>query len=215
MRHNAMNAEPVQPPQHAEAELNAAAAIVDPPTDSFSQRTINLSSDDNLPQKTVNAEYITPQPVIVLALEKNVHKESVAVPRELVMDAAAAAMDDTGKDAADAAAIKVEEEALTTELTTQHITPQPVIVLALEKHGDKESVAVPRKPVTAPTKEDAIPTDKEVQRQMNLGVSIIAEMVASGDYFHFTQPSFDLGSEFGSQPTLSQGQPQQAEIHGE
>ncbi|MED6166174.1 hypothetical protein PIB30_106520 [Stylosanthes scabra] len=37
-RHEAMNAEAIQPPRHAEAELNTAAAIVDP--------TVNSSSSD-------------------------------------------------------------------------------------------------------------------------------------------------------------------------
>ncbi|MED6122805.1 hypothetical protein PIB30_043395 [Stylosanthes scabra] len=119
--------------------------------------------------------------------------------------------------------ISVEEEALTTELTIQHITTQPVIVLALEKHVIEESVIVPRQVVTeeltlrdlpetksAPAKEVDIPTDKDIQKQMDLGMSIVAEMVASGDYLDFTQPSFDLGSEFGSE---SQGQPQEAKIY--
>ncbi|MED6172887.1 hypothetical protein PIB30_054068 [Stylosanthes scabra] len=277
MRHETMNAEPIQPPQHDEAELNVAATIVDPPTNSFSLPTDTgkdaaaaMEAEEEALNKELTTKDITPRPV--------------AVPREPVTGASAAApMDDTANDAVDGpAAMEVEEEALTTELTTQHIITQSVIVLALEKHGEKESMAVPREPVmeeltlrdlpekkstsqavivlalekygdkesvavprepvleeltlrdlpekksttnddatsakivdqppivpdlpssSAPAKEDAIPTNKEVQRQMDLGVSIVAEMVTSGDYLDFTQPSFDLGSEFGSQATLSQ-----------
>ncbi|MED6176258.1 hypothetical protein PIB30_086381 [Stylosanthes scabra] len=193
-----------EPPQHAEAELNVAAAIVDPPVDYSSQRTINLSTDDNLSQKTINAEYITP-------LGDSESQENVQGPQDAPVAAAMedappkdvaadAAMEDAPPKDADAGAmevdepISVEEEALTTELTTQHITTQPVIVLALGYLA----------------KEDDIPTDKDVQKQMDLGVSIVTEMVASGDYLDFTQPSFDLGSEFGSR---SQGEPKEAEIY--
>ncbi|MED6226048.1 hypothetical protein PIB30_099666 [Stylosanthes scabra] len=56
---------------------------------------------------------------------------------------------------------------------------QPVIVLALEKAGDKESVAVPREPEKA----------ELAQR----------DLADSDEYFHFTPPSFKL---------LSQDKPQ-------
>ncbi|MED6223913.1 hypothetical protein PIB30_078734, partial [Stylosanthes scabra] len=58
MRHegNAANAEPIPPPpHHAERERNVADARVEIAADSSSQRTVNLSSDDNL---TPNAEYV-------------------------------------------------------------------------------------------------------------------------------------------------------------
>ncbi|MED6178527.1 hypothetical protein PIB30_108508, partial [Stylosanthes scabra] len=64
---------------------------------------------------------------------------------------------------------------------------QPVIVLALEKAGEKESVAVPREP------EKAEPTQRD--------------LADSGEYLNFTPPSFKLLS--------SQDEPQQEEIRGE
>ncbi|MED6208111.1 hypothetical protein PIB30_041983 [Stylosanthes scabra] len=66
------------------------------------------------------------------------------------------------------------------------VQKQPVIVLALEKLGDKESVAVPREPETA----------KLTER----------DLADLDEYLHFTPPSFDL---------LSQDQSQQEEIHAE
>ncbi|MED6201334.1 hypothetical protein PIB30_093958, partial [Stylosanthes scabra] len=66
-------------------------------------------------------------------------------------------------------------------------TKQPVIVLALEKPGDKESVAVPREP------QKAEPTQRD--------------LADSDEYLNFTPPSFKLLS--------SQDEPQQEEIRGE
>ncbi|MED6213992.1 hypothetical protein PIB30_098762, partial [Stylosanthes scabra] len=89
-----------------------------------------------------------------------------------------------------------EEEASEQELTfrdlseTQKATSlqkQPVIVLALEKAGEKESVAVPREP------EKAEPTQRD--------------LADSGEYLNFTPPPFKLLS--------SQDEPQQEEIRGE
>ncbi|MED6178623.1 hypothetical protein PIB30_109374, partial [Stylosanthes scabra] len=89
-----------------------------------------------------------------------------------------------------------EEEASEQELTfrdlseTQKATSlqkQPVIVLALEKAGEKESVAVPREP------EKAEPTQRD--------------LADSSEYLNFTPPLFKLLS--------SQDEPQQEEIRGE
>ncbi|MED6116809.1 hypothetical protein PIB30_103644 [Stylosanthes scabra] len=89
-----------------------------------------------------------------------------------------------------------EEEASEQELTfrdlseTQKATSlqkQPMIVLALEKAGEKESVAVPRE------LEKAEPTQRD--------------LADSGEYLNFTPPSFKLLS--------SQDEPQQEEIRGE
>ncbi|MED6162307.1 hypothetical protein PIB30_069138 [Stylosanthes scabra] len=88
-----------------------------------------------------------------------------------------------------------EEEASEQELTLRDLPEiqkatslqkQPVIVLALEKAGDKESVAVPREPEKA----------ELMQRDLE----------DSDEYLHFTPPSFKL---------LSQDELQQEEIHGE
>ncbi|MED6199032.1 hypothetical protein PIB30_072171 [Stylosanthes scabra] len=88
-----------------------------------------------------------------------------------------------------------EEEAPEQELTLRDLPEiqkatsvhkQLVIALALEKPGDKESMAVPREPEAAEL--------------------TLRDLTDSDEYLHFTPPSFDL---------LSQEQSQQAEIHGE
>ncbi|MED6142231.1 hypothetical protein PIB30_111679, partial [Stylosanthes scabra] len=68
-------------------------------------------------------------------------------------------------------------------LESTSLQKQPVIVLALEKAGEKESVAVPREP------EKAEPTQRD--------------LADSGEYLNFTPPSFKLLS--------SQDEPQQEE----
>ncbi|MED6146468.1 hypothetical protein PIB30_034696 [Stylosanthes scabra] len=139
-----LNVEPIQPPQHVTAELNAAAAIVDTP--------------------------------VILKVKKmyKVLKMLQLLPL-------------------------LQWRMLLLRMRLQWSTTQPVIVLAPEKHVAEESVIVPRQAVTeeltlrdlpetksARAKEHDIPTDKEVQKQMDLSVSIIAEMVALGDYLDFT-----------------------------
>ncbi|MED6127601.1 hypothetical protein PIB30_089599 [Stylosanthes scabra] len=71
-------------------------------------------------------------------------------------------------------------------LESTSVHKQPVIVLPLEKLGDKESVAVPR--------------------ELEMEELMLRNLADSDEYLHFTPPSFNL---------LSQDQPQQAEIHGE
>ncbi|MED6124973.1 hypothetical protein PIB30_064016 [Stylosanthes scabra] len=72
-------------------------------------------------------------------------------------------------------------------LESTSLQKQPVIVSALEKAGDKESVAVLREPEKA----------ELTQR----------DLADSDEYLNFTPPSFKLLS--------SQDEPQQEEIHGE
>ncbi|MED6111477.1 hypothetical protein PIB30_052665 [Stylosanthes scabra] len=71
-------------------------------------------------------------------------------------------------------------------LESTSVHKQLVIVLVLEKPGDKESVVVPR--------------------ELEMEEWTLRDLADSDEYLHFTPPSFDL---------LSQDQPQQAEIHGE
>ncbi|MED6163476.1 hypothetical protein PIB30_080296, partial [Stylosanthes scabra] len=98
---------------------------------------------------------------------------------------------------------------------------EPVVVLALEKLA-KGPVILPELTLkdmlvlkSAP-KEDYIPTDQEIEADIEKAVGLATGMVEDDyDNLGFTPPSFDLGC-FSQHlvVTASQGQPQMAEIHG-
>ncbi|MED6222822.1 hypothetical protein PIB30_068199 [Stylosanthes scabra] len=228
MRHegNAANAEPIPPPpHHVEGEHNVADARVGNAADSSSQHTVNLSSDENL---TPNVEYVTR-----LGDSQSQGNEKATHKDDSTDAAASMEIDDTNI---------VEEER--TMSPAKDI--EPVVVLALEKLakgpvilpgltlkdmsvqkssiiGDatsakdiEQTLKGPDLNSTSAPKVDYIPTDQEIEADIEKVVGLAAGM-GEDDYDNmgFTPPSFDLGC--FSQPlvvTASQGQPQMAEIHG-
>ncbi|MED6139370.1 hypothetical protein PIB30_083199 [Stylosanthes scabra] len=165
-RHQAINVAQLQPSQHGEADANPGAEI-DALADPSSQVNVNLS-EKNPEESVTHAEEEVPEQELTLRDLLEIQKV-------------------TAEDDATSIKTTIEKPLIVQQcLESASVQKQPVIVLALEKPGDKESVLVPREPEMAELTE--------------------RDLVDSNEYLHFTPPSFDL---------LSQDQSQQQEIHAE
>ncbi|MED6114753.1 hypothetical protein PIB30_083523 [Stylosanthes scabra] len=174
--HNAMLVDAaieMAPPNHiVPAAEEEDTAIVDASIAEPSRDIEEVALTDLVERITTHQNVVT---------EKNI-EESVTRPKE------EASEQDTAEDNATSLKTTIENPLIIQQcLESTSLQKQLVIVLALEKPGDKESVAIPREPGKA----------KLTQR----------DLADSDEYLNFTPPTFKLLS--------SQDEPQQEEIHGE